>query len=121
MIAATSSKGDRVLETLKLVLMMASNKEKYSDTLKDYFFNTFTNAKSLLNNPTTFDDDLSPDVISLALRLKVNEELLELLEQMHQEQKISKEPAFEALNQLESVFDPSREPAHFSQEICASI
>lgn len=121
MIAATSSKDDRVLETLKLVLMMASKQEAYSQRLKEYFFNTFTNARDLLDDPTSFHSDIKPDVISLAVRLKANEELLDVLTKMLEQQEILEDPAAKALTQLENTFDTNREPAHFSKEIYASI
>lgn len=121
MLAATSARSDRTLDTVRLVLLMEANEQKYPDTLNTYFKEVIGQALSLLKNPSDFASKASAEAVSLALTISSNNKLREIIERVLEENKISQVEAEEALENLEVSFDPNREPAHFSKNIYATI
>ena len=121
MLAAASSRSDRALDSVKLVLLLEAKEEAYPDTLKAYFREVIRQTIELLNNPSELASEAMPEAISLAVKLTTDDQLRELVQNLLDDENISSEQAEMALTGLETSFDPNCEPAHFSKEIYAAI
>ncbi len=121
MLAAVESRSDRALETVKLVLALEAKKQRYPETLKNYFREVIKQTLALLEEPSGTASTALPEAVSLALKLSLNQELRAAIEAIENANEIDTERAEVALNNLETGFDPSSESAHFSKEIYAAI
>jgi hypothetical protein len=121
MLAATSSRSDRTLDTIRLVLLLESKKEAYPATLREYFRGVLAQTVELLNRPAEVAADASSEAVSLAVKMSSDAELRELIVEILRKNSVSQEQAEQVLVSLETSFDPSRESAHFSKAIYAAI
>jgi len=121
MIAAASSRSDRALESVLLVLRLESKNQQYPDTLKSYFRTVIQQTVDLLDRPIEVASQAMPEAVSLAVKISSDEELRELIEDILKVDNISSDQAEKALSSLEASFDPAGESAHFSKEIYATI
>lgn len=121
MLAATSSRSDRTLDTIRLVLLLESKKQDYPATLRKYFKEVLEQTVALLNRPAEAAAAASSEAVSLAVKMSSDSELRELIEEILNKDSVSQQQAEQVLVSLETAFDPSRESAHFSKEIYAAI
>lgn len=121
MLAAASSRSDRALESVKMVLRLESKNQQYPETLKIYFRKVIQQTVELLNDPTEVASQAMPEAVSLAVKMSSDQELRNLIEGIQKFDNISSDQAERALSSLEASFDPTGESAHFSKEIYAAI
>lgn len=121
MLAASSSRSDRTLDTIRLVLLLETKKQDYPATLRHYFKEVLAQTVALLNRPADAAANASSEAVSLAVKMSADTELRELIEEILRRDSVSKEQAEQVLVSLETSFDPSRESAHFSKAIYASL
>lgn len=121
MLAAASSRSDRSLESVKLVLLLESKQQTCPESLKTYFMSVLQQTVDLLRRPTENASTASPEAVSLAVKMSNDDGLRNVIEEIFEQRKISSDKAEFALNSLEASFDPSSQSAHFSKEIYATI
>lgn len=121
MLAAASSRSDRALESVKLVLLLESKQQDYPESLRTYFMSVLRQTMDLLHRPADNASTVLPEAVSLAVKMSSDQELRKAIEEILSQPKISCNTAEIALNSLEASFDPSSQSAHFSKEIYAAI
>jgi len=121
MLAAASSRSDRALESVKLVLLLESKQQTCPESLKAYFMSVLRQTVDLLNRPAENASTASPEAISLAVKMSSDDGLRSIIEEIFAQREISSDKAELALNSLEASFDPSSQSAHFGKEIYATI
>lgn len=121
MLAAASSRSDRTLDTVRLVLLLESKQQAYPDSLKKYFAEVIRQAVELLKQPNAVASEVSPEAISLALSVLSDENTRNTIESIVANKAMSQEQAEQVLETLETTFDTVGKPAHFSKEIYAAI
>jgi hypothetical protein len=121
MLAAASSRSDRALESVKLVLLLESKNLEYPETLKTYFKTVVQQTIDLLNRPNEVASQALPEAVSLAVKMASDQHLHDLIQEIVGEEDMSSDQAEKALSSLETPFDPTCESAHFSKEIYAAI
>ena len=107
MLAAASSRSDRALDSVKLVLLLEAKRQAYPDTLKVYFWEVMRQTIKLLNNPSELASEAMPEAISLAVKLTADDQLRELVQNLLDDEDISSKQAEMALTCLETSFDSS--------------
>lgn len=121
MLAAASSRTDRTLDTIRLVLLLESKRQAYPESLKKYFTEVVRQAVELLRHPGSVASEVSPEAISLALSVLSDQDVRKTIESIVENQSMSQQQAEQVLETLETTFDTNGKPAHFSKEIYAAI
>ncbi|WP_288938810.1 hypothetical protein [uncultured Roseovarius sp.] len=121
MLAAASSRSDRTLDSVKLVLRLEAARQNYPEPLKQYLQNVVKQANDLMDRPEEVASETSPEAVSLAVKFSSDEALRRALQAILGEGDISSDDAALALESLETSFDPIGESAHFGREIYAAI
>lgn len=121
MLAAASSRTDRTLDTIRLVLLLESKRQAYPESLKRYFADVVRQTVELLQHPGSVASAVSPEAISLALSVLSDQNARRTIELIAEGQSMSQQQAEQVLETLETTFDTDGKPAHFSKEIYAAI
>ena len=121
MLAATSSRSDRTLDSIRLVLLLEAKEQDYPETLKSHFKMILEQSLQLLNSPTELISSALPEAVTLAIKMSSDEALFNALEPINTIDDITSDLAKIALSSLEASFDTDRKPAHFSQDIYSAI
>ena len=121
MLAAMTSRNEHSLDTFKLVLLLQSQKQKYSEVLQKYFDAVVADSFSLLESPKMAAAIVKPESVSLALKLAADEKMYEQLKRLINAEADPAECAALVLDSLETTFDANRESAHLSREVYAAI
>jgi hypothetical protein len=121
MLAAASSKSDRTLDTVRLVLLLESKEQVYPESLRTYFVEVIRQTVALLKQPNSVASEVWSEAISLALKVLPDHALRSTIEEILAKNAISPKQAEQVLETLETPFDTVGKPAHFSKEIYSTI
>jgi len=121
MLSAASSRPDRTLDMIRLVLLLETKQQTYPQSLKTYFNDVIRQTVLLLRRPSEFASEASAEAVSLALKASSNEALFRVIEDVLRESAITQEQAERVLETLEAPFDAGGESAYLSKEVYAAI
>ncbi len=121
MLAAASSRSDRTLESVWLVLQLEKTQQQYPEQLRNHFREIIDQTLALLVEPDKNVAEAMPEAVSLAVKMLSDNELKEAIESLAGKSEFSKEQAEQALSSLEASFDTNRQSPHLSQEVLGAI
>lgn len=121
MLAAALPDFDRGLQTVKLALLLESEKQIYPQGLREYLISVVAETLSLLAEPSKIAAQARPESISLAIKVRANAELNAVFEEIGRSHQVTSENAALALKKLEATTDSVTQSAHPSFAVYATF
>lgn len=105
MLAAVTARNNPSVDLFLVALLMADEKDRVSESLKNHFKNTLVQAKALIADPQSQIGAISPDAIKLALKIASDADVRDALEQVVDFEGLSLPAASVILNKMEHNFE----------------
>jgi hypothetical protein len=124
MLSAVPPKGDRVLESFKMFLILKSSENPYAAQLHDYFVSVLRGAEEILDDPSKLNTNTLPEAISLAVTLMKDPDLKAIFDSIGEGMEPSKgqaERALEKLDNMERAFAFGSKSTDFGETVYAVI